>query len=145
MDRVDSLANDYGRLFLRMHRLLNLRMAEAGASLSRTKLLMFIQARPAVHAADIAEFFGYAPRSVTDAIDGLERDGLVRREADRRDRRAKWISISNEGTAAIAATEPLRLKVVEQIFGTLDKSEQNQLHGCVTKLLAAVERLEALE
>ena len=96
MDRVDSLANDYGRLFLRMHRLLNRRMAEAGASLSRTKLLMFIQARQAVRAADIAEFFGYAPRSVTDAIDGLERDGLVRREADRRDRRAKWISISNE-------------------------------------------------
>lgn len=72
---TENLASDLFSLFLRMHRMMNKRLAEQGASLARTKLLLFLDRRGPSRAADIADFFDQAPRTVTEAIDGLERDG----------------------------------------------------------------------
>lgn len=137
-DKLDLLATAFGKLFLRMHRLLDRRMAQGGASLARTKMLMHIDREGPVRAVDIADMFGFAPRTVTDALDALERDGLVRRDPDAHDRRVKRVSITSSGRQAIAATEPLRLQLVERIFGTLDQEERAQLDRIVDKLSAAV-------
>ena len=139
LDRLDRLASDYGRQFLRMHRLIDRRMAEHGASLSRTKLLLYLVKEAGdARAADIAEFFGLAPRTVTEAIDGLERDGFVVRTPDPVDRRVKRLSITQEGRRAVEATEPLRLDLVEQIFGALDRDEADQLEQVLAKLGVAL-------
>ena len=86
---TENLASDLFSLFLRMHRMMNKRLAEQGASLARTKLLLFLDRRGPSRAADIADFFDQAPRTVTEAIDGLERDGLVVRRPHPPDRRAE--------------------------------------------------------
>ena len=139
LDRLDRLASDYGRQFLRMHRLIDRRMAEHGASLSRTKLLLYLSKEEGeARAADIAEFFSLAPRTVTEAVDGLERDGFVVRTPDPVDRRVKRLSITQEGRRAVEATEPLRLDLVEQIFGALDRDEADQLEKVLAKLSAAL-------
>ncbi len=137
-NQLDPLATAFGKLFLRMHRLLDQRMAQNGASLARTKMLMHIDREGPVRAVDIAEMFGFAPRTVTDALDALERDGLVRRDPDAHDRRVKRVSITSAGRQAIAATEPLRLQLVERIFGILGQEERAQLDRIVDKLSAAV-------
>ncbi|MFN3434510.1 MAG: MarR family winged helix-turn-helix transcriptional regulator, partial [Sphingomonas sp.] len=80
---------------------MNRRMAEQGASLARTKLLLFLDRRGPARAADIADFFDNAPRTVTEAIDGLERDGLVIRSPDAHDRRVKQVSITDRGRRVI--------------------------------------------
>jgi DNA-binding MarR family transcriptional regulator len=143
MCNLDNLSRGFGKLFLRMHRLLDRRMAQEGASLARTKLLMFVDKEGPVRAADIAEIFGLAPRTVTEALDALERDGLVRRDPDKADRRVKRVSITDEGRRAMTATEPLRLRLTETIFGVLDPQERAQLDAIVTKLAEAVDREEA--
>jgi DNA-binding MarR family transcriptional regulator len=143
MCNLDSLASGFGKLFLRMHRLLDRRMAQGGASLARTKLLMCVAKEGPMRAVDIAELFSLAPRTVTEALDGLERDGLIRRDPDAHDRRVKRVSITPEGQQAIAATEPLRVQLVERIFGGLDEEERAQLHRIVVKLSAAVAEEEA--
>jgi DNA-binding MarR family transcriptional regulator len=142
-DCLDDIAARYGKMFMRMHRLLDRRMARTGASLSRTKLLMYIDREGSARAADIAELFGVAPRTITEALDGLERDGLIRREPDASDRRVKQISITEEGKRAIAATEPLRLMLVERIFGSLSMAERDQLKTILDKLEAPIAALEA--
>jgi DNA-binding MarR family transcriptional regulator len=143
MTEIDDLSRRFGKLFLRMHRLLDRRMAQGGASLARTKMLMFVDKEGPVRGVDIAEIFGLAPRTVTEALDALERDGLVRRDPDKADRRVKRVSITEQGRQAMLATEPLRLKLTEQIFGILDEAERAQLQAIVTKLGAAVDREEA--
>ena len=143
MCRIDDLSRNFGRLFLRMHRLLDRRMAQGGASLARTKLLMFVDKEGPSRAVDIADMFGLAPRTVTEALDALERDGLVRRDPDKADRRVKRVSITEEGRRAMTATEPLRLQLTEQIFGVLSPEERAQLEVIVGKLGEAVAREES--
>lgn len=139
MRDIESLSKAFGQLFLRMHRLLDRRMAQSGASLSRTKMLMYVEKHGPSRGVDIAGYFGLAPRTVTEALDGLERDGLVRRDPDPRDRRAKRVSITESGLAAMAETEPLRLALTHRIFGVLDAQERAQLDAILTKLAAAVD------
>jgi len=144
MQHIEALFADLARVFLRSHRLLDRRMTAQGASLARTKLLLYLEGQEGeARAADIAEFFGLAPRTVTEALDALERDGLVRREPDPQDRRVKRLSITEAGIAATAATEPLRLALVEQIFGALDEGELATLGEILGKLSRAIGEQEA--
>ena len=144
MSDPESLASDLFGLFVRMHRSMNRRMADQGASLARTKLLLFLQRRGPTRAADIADFFDNAPRTVTEAIDGLERDGLVIRTPDARDRRVKQVSITDEGRRVTGETEPLRQELINGVFGTLTLEEQAQLSNVLAKMLVAMDAQEAL-
>lgn len=144
MNHLEALFADLAKVFLRSHRLLDRRMTAEGASLARTKLLLYLEDQLGeARAADIAEFFGLAPRTVTEALDGLERDGMVRREPDPQDRRVKRLSITEAGVAAAAATEPVRVALVEQILGVLSEDERGQLKQLLTKLTAAIGEQES--
>lgn len=145
MSAPDHLASSLFSMFLRMHRLMNRRMAEQGASLARTKLLLFLDRRGPARAADIAEYFDNAPRTVTEAIDGLERDGLVVRTPDAHDRRVKQVSITDEGRRVIGETEPLRQELIGSVFGVLNAAEQEQLADMMARMLAAVDEQEVLQ
>lgn len=144
MSAPDALAADLFGLMLRMQRLLNRRMADQGASLARTKLLLFLEKRGAARAADIAEFFDNAPRTVTEAIDGLERDGLVQRTPDARDRRVKQVSITEEGRRVIGETEPLRQELIQSIFGVLSADERKSLGAMMARMIEALDAQDAL-
>ena len=53
--------------------------------------------------------------------------------------RSRWSgSITQEGRRAVEATEPLRLDLVEQIFGALDRDEADQLEKVLAKLGVAL-------
>lgn len=145
MSAPDHLASSLFSMFLRMHRLMNRRMAEQGASLARTKLLLFLDRRGPARAADIADYFDNAPRTVTEAIDGLERDGLVVRTPDAHDRRVKQVSITDEGRRVIGETEPLRQELIGSVFGVLNAAEQEQLADMMARMLVAVDEQEVLQ
>lgn len=113
-------------------------MSEQGISFSRHKLLGFIKTRGPVRSTDISAHFGFAPRTVTEAIDVLERDGMVRRDPDPADRRAKWVSITESGEAVIASTEPMRRSFVRKLFGALDVDERNSLLTMLNKLTETI-------
>lgn len=142
MAAPDHLASSLFSVFLRMHRLMNRRMADQGASLARTKLLLFLDRRGPARAADIAEFFDNAPRTVTEAIDGLERDGLVVRTADARDRRVKQVSITDEGRRVIGETEPLRQDLIEGVFGVLSGDERERMGEMLDRMAGALDAQE---
>ena len=74
------------------------------------------------------------PRTVTEAIDGLERDGLVRRDPDPADRRAKRISLTAAGQAAVEAAESSRVRYIENVFGVLSAGECEEIVRVVGKL-----------
>ncbi len=145
MSCPENLAAGVFQLFLRMHRLMDRRMAEQGASLARTKLLLFLDRRGPGRAVDIADFFDQAPRTVTEAIDKLERDGLVTRSPDRNDRRVKQVAITPQGQRVIGETEPLRMELIDSVFGVLAPAEQVQLGELLAKLATALDAQEKRE
>ena len=136
-----ALADGFREFYLRSQRLLDARMRAQGASFARTRLLCFIENSGSVRATDIGEAFGYAPRTVTVAIDGLEREGLVRRDPDPNDRRVKHISVTAAGQAITRNVEPIRLKFLEQSLGMLDSEEVATLMALIGKVNV---RLEAM-
>jgi DNA-binding MarR family transcriptional regulator len=92
MTRLNRLLKPYGLTFPRYEALMILRVSRRGAL-----PLGKVGARLQVH-----------PTSVTNLIDGLERDGLVRREAHAQDRRATLAIITERGRGvADAATDML--------------------------------------
>lgn len=127
--------------YLRSHRLIDRIMTGQGASLARAKLLIYIERQGPSRSIDLASSFGYAPRTVTEAIDGMERDGLVRRDPDPDDRRAKRITLTAEGMVAVKAAEAARLEFIESVFGVLSAEECAQIAGIVTKLNDRMEEL----
>ncbi|WP_298090921.1 MarR family transcriptional regulator [uncultured Sphingomonas sp.] len=139
MKSSDVLLRDLARVYLMAHRLTDRAMTAQGASFSRTRLLLLIQAgNGRARAADIAEVFTMAPRSVTDAVDGLERDGLVQRMPDPEDRRVKRLRITPAGERAILASEPMRVALTERLFVAFDDDDREKLDSLLQKLLAAL-------
>lgn len=143
MRECGPLSDALRDFYISTHRALDRLMKSQGASLARTKLLGYISRQDSVRSADIAEAFGQAPRTITEALDGLERDGLIRRDPDPQDRRAKRISITPAGIAAIEASEPSRRAFIDEVFGVLDEDERDVFARLMRKLNARLARMES--
>ncbi len=128
--------------YLRSHRLMDRLMTAKGASFARSRLLTYIAREGPVRSIDLASSFGYAPRTVTEAIDGLERDGLVGRCPDPDDRRAKRISLTPEGAAAAEAAEGSKQEYLVRVFSALDENEQAEIVRLIGKLNDRLAELE---
>jgi DNA-binding MarR family transcriptional regulator len=118
MTSPEQLGELYLEVHHRMRRAFDGGMSACGLSLARTKVLSQLQrgpARPSVLAAE----FGFAPRTVTELVDTLERDGLVTRQADPTDRRALLVALTSEGEAALAVAHATRARLMKQVFGAL--------------------------
>lgn len=107
-------------------------MAAAGLSLARTKLLRLLARRGALHQAELAEALGQAPRSVTQAVEALERLRLVIRTPDPVDRRRKTVTLTEQGQAALAAGEQAGTRILRRIFGALDARQLRRLEELLT-------------
>lgn len=131
LERASLALRDF---YYRSHRLIDRIMTAHGASYARTRVLTEIADKGPLRSTDLALAFGYAPRTVTEAIDGLERDGLVRRHPDAEDRRAKRISLTAEGEAAVRTAEASRRRYIESVFGVLSAAECEEIVRLVGKL-----------
>ena len=132
----EQLLTDLFRVITLIRRSFDRAMTEQGASLAQTKILMGIKAQSgSARAADLAEMMNLAPRTVTEALDGLEREGLILRVPDRDDRRVKRLVITPAGDAAVAVTEPLRLELGAKLLKPLTPSDRRHFHVALQKLL----------
>ncbi|HEY2061313.1 MAG TPA: MarR family transcriptional regulator, partial [Amycolatopsis sp.] len=89
--RADEVGLHYLTTSAQVRRAVDEHLARSGLSLSRTKILQVLARRGPVRQAQLAAELGLAARSITQAVEGMERDGLVRRSPDAGDRRAKVV------------------------------------------------------
>lgn len=120
--------------YVRSNRKLEHLLAAKGASFARIKMLSYIERHPSVRSIDLMEAFSHAPRTITEALDLLERDGLAERQPDPRDRRAKIIVLTDAGKVLLREVEPTLCKFGEDLFITLNKQEMDQLAGLLSRL-----------
>jgi DNA-binding MarR family transcriptional regulator len=121
-------------LHMRMHRLFNDRVRAQGASLAQLKLLMLVDRAGSIRSTDIADNLGQAPRTVTEAVDALERDGLVVRSPDPNDRRAKRISLTPAGETVVRDAAPHRDAFAAEFFEALSQADRDEFLRILRKL-----------
>jgi MarR family 2-MHQ and catechol resistance regulon transcriptional repressor len=72
--------------------------------------------------------------NMTLVIDNLERDGLVRRERDPKDRRVIYVHLTEAGSRKVEAVLPGHVAALVEEFSVLSASEQETLGALCKKL-----------
>jgi DNA-binding MarR family transcriptional regulator len=72
--------------------------------------------------------------NLTGLVDRAERDGLVERRADPRDRRLSRVFLTTKGQRLIAQVLPLHADHVGELLGGLDAGERRELRRLLGKL-----------
>jgi len=129
-----DIGQAYFELYHQLHRLVDQTMSSAGLSLARAKVLTRLSERGPMNQATLAALLGFAPRSVTDTVDALERDGLVTRTEDKSDRRARIVVLNPTGVDALADAQVVRQKAMDEIFGSLSTRERTTLVGLLNTI-----------
>ena len=139
MSQPEQIGLRYLSLAYRLRRIVDDRMTAAGLSLARTKVLQILARCGPLSQTALADELGHAPRSVTQAIEALERDKLVERTADPDDRRRNIVTLTAEGTAALASGATAGEQVLHQIFRTLDSAQLATLSDLLDTIETALD------
>jgi DNA-binding MarR family transcriptional regulator len=123
----EQLGERYLAVHQRMFRAVNDEMNGCGLSLARTKVLMRLHDQGPTRQSVLAADMGLAPHSITDIVDGLERQGLAERRPDATDRRAKLVAITAAGEACLGVANATRQRLLTQIFGSLGEADRATL------------------
>lgn len=115
--------------------------AEHDLPLASFESLFFITQTPgeSLRVGDLARALRVTVGGTSKIVDRIERAGLMRREPDPSDRRASRVALTSAGSCTVAAArktyEAEMATVLDAVFST---DEQQQMHGLVTRLLAAM-------
>jgi DNA-binding MarR family transcriptional regulator len=122
-----------------VRKVLDKHMVSSGVSLARWKVLEVLAGAGSIRQTALAQELGFAPRSVTQAVESLASDGLVERKPDPADGRAKLVTLTDEGAAALAAGTKAGEHMLRRIFGTLDRKQLARLD----EILSAIDKATA--
>ena len=111
----------------------------AGLSLPRAHLLFAVHAAQqhegSTRMVDIALDLGVTARTLTTMVDALERQRLIERVPDPRDRRAIGLELTPEGSHLIEPLAQVVEDASEVIMSPLDASERATLLQLLTRLI----------
>jgi DNA-binding MarR family transcriptional regulator len=133
--RAGEVGLHYLTTSARLSRLVDEHMARNGISLARTKILQVLAGCGPIKQARLAAELSLAARSITQAVEAMERDGLVRRELDDTDRRAKVVTVTEAGARALAGGDAAVDEILRRIFRSLAADQLDRLD----ELLAVVD------
>jgi DNA-binding MarR family transcriptional regulator len=108
-------------------------------SLNEFRLLMTIGTLGRSASHELAELTGVNVMSVSRAVATLERHGRIAVIPDPKNRRRKWLTLTEEGERLYAIMHPQSEKVAGYLFSALSKEEVGQLDKLVTKLITTLE------
>lgn len=125
-DSLGFLLNDTSRL---MRQSFERRIAGIGLQITpgEARALVYIAANEGARQSVIAERMGVEPMTVCGYIDRLEKCGLVGRQPDPDDRRAKNVRTTEAANATIAAIRGEAKTLVEQAQAGLDADARSAL------------------
>ena len=108
-------------------------------SLNEFRMLMTIGALGQTASHELAEMTGVNVMSVSRAVATLQRHGRIEVVPDPRNRRRKWLSLTEEGQRLYAIMRPQSEKVADYLLSDLSDGEIAQLETILTRLIATLE------
>ncbi|WP_419786138.1 MarR family winged helix-turn-helix transcriptional regulator [Pseudodesulfovibrio sp.] len=114
-------------------------MAEQGLSnIPVLPLSTLLQDGDGIRQLELAKRLGVENTAVVRVLDNLEKDGLVRREEDSSDRRAKLIYLTDEGRELAARIVGIRKCLREEILQDVSLEDVRATERLLAKVEAAV-------
>ena len=111
-----------------------LRLSEYGLTLSQFSVTEARYRVGRVSQRAVARKILRSSGNLTLVIDNLERDGLVRRERDTRDRRVYTVHLTDAGRDLIARVLKPHVQGIVEVFAALNAEELAHLAGLTRKL-----------
>jgi DNA-binding MarR family transcriptional regulator len=108
-------------------------------SLNEFRMLMTIGALSQTASHELADMTGVNVMSVSRAVATLERHGRIKVVPDPKNRRRKWLTLTDEGRRLYEAMRPQSEKVADYLFSDLSEAETSQLATILTRLIDTLE------
>ena len=126
MDSLDMAGHLIRRLHQQSTQVFVQRTQAAGFDLTPVQFaaLDAIAAQPGTDQARVAEMIAYDRATIGGVIDRLVQKGWVHRVVSERDRRAREVSLTDEGQRVREAVLPVVLDLQKDILETLDDEER---------------------
>jgi len=93
--------------------------------------------------SEVSERFEITPAAASQLVDKLVQGGLIRREEDPHDRRAKCLNLTDKGRELIQQSIQERYRWVDQLTGTLTAEEREKITEALDIMNRATSKLEA--
>ena len=118
------------------------RLTEARLGLARPDfvILLCLREAPGLMARDVVRLTGLPKNSISRAVGGLERRGLIERARDEGDRRGLRLRATPEGASLVEAALPLFEAREAAMTAALTQDERENFDALLAQLVAAVPR-----
>ncbi len=90
---------------------------------------------------ELAAKFGMTPSAATQLVNGLVKEGLLKRTDDVEDRRKTRVELTEKGKDRMVSIKKKRYEVLEQIFQPFSNQELVQLDSLLEKIVKQVQTL----
>jgi len=106
-------------------------------SLERAGMLFRLKGGPC-RAGRLAQHAKLSPSAITEIVEGLEREGLVRREADAEDRRAVRVALTPDGRRHLQRFEHAAAIALGERLATLTSAQRQRIRAALSDLRAVI-------
>ncbi len=113
-----------------------------GLSMPQFGILMQLHYRHNCGVSDLSERFDITSAAASQLVDKLVQSGLIQREEDPHDRRAKLLNLTEKGRDLIQQSMEERYRWVDQLAGKLTAEERAKVSEALNILTHAAEELE---
>jgi DNA-binding MarR family transcriptional regulator len=114
-----------------------------GLSMPQFGILMQLHYRHNCGISDIGERFDITNAAASQLVDKLVQSGLIQREEDPHDRRAKLLNLTEKGRAFIHQGTEERYRWVDQLATRLTSAEQTKVAEALEIMTQAARELDA--
>jgi DNA-binding MarR family transcriptional regulator len=115
--------------------LVETRLSGIGLSLAKLAALQVLSdAGESLPLTQLADRLSCVKSNITQLVDRLEADGLVERQPDPNDRRARLATLTPAGRKACRDGSRIRQAAERNVLGKLTPAESRQLAGLLTKI-----------
>jgi DNA-binding MarR family transcriptional regulator len=114
-----------------------------GISMPQLGILMQIHFHENCGISDISDRFDVTNAAASQLVDKLVQSGLIQREEDPHDRRAKLLNLTEKGKELIQHSTERRYRWVEDVAKKLSAQEREQVHEALNIMTRAAQELEA--
>jgi DNA-binding MarR family transcriptional regulator len=128
------------RIMGRYNASLRKEMAALGLTTAKMRTLAVLSVIDGLQISRLAVYAVIETSTLSRALDALESEGLVRREADASDSRASRVAITRAGRAAFDRLWPAMAQSYARMFSGIPESERQAFVATLQKILANIRK-----
>ncbi len=132
--RLDSLGYQLGLLNRLYDRRLQDALAPLGVAPGQFPALVMLFQKDGLTQADLCRRIGVEQPTMANTLNRMERDGLIRRDADTTDKRRSFIFLTQKAKTAQEAIMNEARKVATQAMANLSTTDQDMVFSLLAKL-----------